>query len=85
MAARKLTRAYQGLEEVQANDDQNSAEDFAALVEAQCQPHIAVIWRGEEVVFLEEHPTERAASAAMIGALLAMEDREGVHAYTQAA
>jgi hypothetical protein len=38
---------------------------FAALIEAQSHPHVAIIWRGEKVVFLEEHPDVKAATAAL--------------------
>lgn len=84
-AVRKLRRACLDLEAIQSQDDQERAKDFAALTEAAERPHVAVIWRGDDVVFLEEHPTEREAGTAMICALLAMDAMDGVRAYTQPA
>ena len=61
------------------------ADDFAALLEEQNQPHVAVIWRGDVVLFLEEHPNAGAATGALTGALLSLDDHAGVQAYIAAA
>ena len=58
---------------------------FAALIEAQSRPHVAIIWRGENVVFLEEHPDVKAATTALLGGLRTLEDFNGVSSHIRAA